>query len=258
MATGQPGKIEPTAPPIDKLRTVGSVLEIENRLTWGGKRSAAVNRTMGTRRDISTGRATSQYGRSAPLFLACWRLLEWPIYQAEMRWTPIQRYWLPNYLKMHLAAGLGFNASNYRLLEVEDGQGRHRSAVENGCRAVGRPLPAGGTVPLTVSKEATRQDLRLVLEPKGQYKNKELSDYIRHWIYQDQTWGDSLYWPLVTGAAVFGWVIDLRHSQRLAAAAGAQVRAQDQRPELATAAQFNRQPTIEWHRFHHKRAAHAG
>jgi len=97
---------------------------------------------------------------------------------------------------------------------------------------VGGPLPRGASIPLILSKDAARQDLHLVLEPAQKYKNKELSDYARHWIYQDQTWGDFLHWPLVTGLSSFRLAVYLCCSQRLAAAARAQVWAPDQRPRV--------------------------
>jgi hypothetical protein len=161
------------------------------------------------------------------------------VYQFEMRWTPLQRYWVPNYLKMHLTTGLGFKASDYRLLEVEDGRGRHRVAVEHDVAPWVGPLPVGYTVPLTVSSEAARQNLRLVLEPKGQYKNEELQQYIRHWIYQDQTWGDFLYWPVITGAAVFGWVMIFAIPKDLERRRVLKYGRRTKGPKLVTAAEFN-------------------
>jgi len=162
------------------------------------------------------------------------------IYQARVQWTPLQRYWLPNYLKTQLATSLGFPPVNYRLLEVEDRQGRHRLAVETDVAPWEGPLPRGATIPLILSKEAARQDLHLVLEPAQKYKNKELDDYARHWIYQDQTWGDFLHWPLVTGLAVFGWLsifaVPKDWQRRRVLKYGRRTKG----PEFATAAQFNR------------------
>ena len=162
------------------------------------------------------------------------------VYQYEMRWTPLERYWFPNYLKMQLAAGLGFKTSDYRLLEVEDRQGRHRVAMEQDVVPFEGPLPSGVTVPLMLSDEAVRQNLRLVLQAKGSYKNKELSDYIRHGIYQDQSWGDFLYWPLIVGAGMCGgfliFAIPKDRERRRVLKYGRRTKG----PELVTAAEFNR------------------
>ena len=162
------------------------------------------------------------------------------IYRAELRWTPLQRYWFPNYFKMDLAAGLGLVSSNYRLLEVEDSQGRRRLALEKDVVSRDGSLPQAGTIPLTSSEEARRQGLRLVLEPKSQYKNKELGDYVRFWIYQDRTWGDFLYWPLVTGGAVFCWILMFAIPKDWQRRRVLKYGRRTKGPVFATAAQFNR------------------
>ena len=162
------------------------------------------------------------------------------IYQAELRWTPLQRYWFPNYFKMDLAAGLGLVSSNYRLLEVEDSQGRRRLALETDVVSWDGSLPQARTIPLTLSEEARRQGLRLVLEPKGQYKNKELGDYVRFWIYQDRTWGDLLYWPLVTGGAVVCWILMFAIPKDWQRRRVLKYGRRTKGPVFATAAQFNR------------------
>jgi len=161
-------------------------------------------------------------------------------YQARVQRTPLQRYWFPNYLKMQAATGLGFAASDYRLLEVEDRQGRHRLAVETDVAPWEGPLPRGTIVPLILSDEAARRGLRLVLEPKAQYKNKELSHYVRHWIYQDQVWGDFLHWPLVTATAVLVWAIIFAIPKDWQRRRILKYGRRTKGPQFATAAQFNR------------------
>ena len=162
------------------------------------------------------------------------------IYQAELRWTPLQRYWFPNYFKMDLAAGLGLAASNYRLPEVEDHLGRRRLALETDVVPWEGSLPQAGTIPLILSDEARRQGLRLVLEPEGQYKNIELRDYVRHWIYQDQTWGDFLYWPLVTSGTVFCWILIFAIPKDWQRRRVLKYGRRTKGPIFATAAQFSR------------------
>lgn len=161
-------------------------------------------------------------------------------YQVRAQWTPLQRYWLPNYLKIYAASSLGFGASDYRLLEVEDRQGHHRLAVETDVAPWEGALPQRATIPLILSDEAARQGLRLVLEPKAQYKNKELSDYVRHWIYQDDVLGDFLHWPLVTATVVFVWAmifaIPKDWQRRRILKYGRRTKG----PQFATAARFNR------------------
>lgn len=162
------------------------------------------------------------------------------IYETHAQWTPLQRYWFPNYVKMRAASSFGFAASDYRLLEVEDRQGHHRLAVDGDVVQWKGPLPPGDTIPLILSDGAARQGLRLVLEPKAQYKNKELGDYIRHWVYQDQSWGDFLYWPLTTGMSIFAcamiFAIPKDWERRRILKYGRRTKG----PQFVTAAQFNR------------------
>lgn len=162
------------------------------------------------------------------------------VYQVEARWTPLERYWFPNYLKMQLAAGLGFTAADYRLLEVEDRQGHHRLAVEQDVAPFEGELPRGYTVPLTVSDQATRAGLRLVLEPKAKFKNKELSEYIRHWIYQDETFQGFMYWPLAMGAALFAGMMVIAIPKDTERRRVLKYGRRTKGPELVTVAEFNR------------------
>jgi type IV secretory pathway TraG/TraD family ATPase VirD4 len=163
------------------------------------------------------------------------------VYQFEMQWTPLERYWFPNYLKMQFLGWLGLKTSQYRMLEVVDRQGHHRLAVDQDVAAWPGELPRGYTVPLMLSNEGARQNLRLVLEAKAPYKNKELTDYIRHWIYQEQTFAEFMFRPLILGAAVFlGLLIfaipkDLRRRRML------KYGRRTKGPELVTAAEFNRE-----------------
>jgi hypothetical protein len=136
------------------------------------------------------------------------------MYQVEVRWTLLERYWFPGYARMQFLGWLGLRTSEYRLLEVEDRKGQKRLAIDRDVAPWEGELPRGYTVPLTLSDEAGRQNLRLVLEPKESYKNKELAEYIRHWIYQDESFGDFMRWPLIWGAAFFVWMMGAGGPQR--------------------------------------------
>jgi type IV secretory pathway TraG/TraD family ATPase VirD4 len=166
-------------------------------------------------------------------------ILGMAVYQFAMQWTPLERYWFPSYLKMHLAAGLGLKTSDYRLLEVENRQG-HRLAVNEDVVAV-ENAPRG-YVPLALSERSHQQgNARLVLQPKAQYKNEELKLYIRHWIYRDQTWGDFLYWPLISGGVMFVWAMIFALPKDRARSRERRYGRKTKGPDLMTAAEFNRQ-----------------
>jgi len=159
------------------------------------------------------------------------------VYQFAVEWTTLQRYWLPNYLKMHLAAGLGFQTSDYRLLEVENREG-HRLAINEDVVPV-ENAPRG-YIPLTLSESSKQGNARLVLEPKGPYKNKELSEYIRHWIYKDQTFQDFMYWPLIAGAGLGGCFLIVAIPRDVRRRRVLKYGLRTKGPELVSAAEFNR------------------
>ena len=162
------------------------------------------------------------------------------VYQYEMSWTPLERYWFPSYLKMQFMSWLGLKANQYRLLEVEDRKGQKRLALDQDVAAWEGELPRGYTVPLTLSDEAARHNLQLVLEPKAEYKNKELSEYIRHWIYQDQTFQEFMRWPLIGGGLFFAWMMVLAFPKDLARRRVLKYGRRTKGPELVSAAEFNR------------------
>jgi type IV secretory pathway TraG/TraD family ATPase VirD4 len=163
------------------------------------------------------------------------------VYQVEASWTPLERYWFPNYLKMQFMGWLGLKTSQYRMLEVEDRQGHHqRLAVEQDVAPWEGPLPRGYTVPLTLSSEGARQNLRLVLPAKASYKNKELTNYIRHWIYHDQTFADFMEWPLINGAVVFVGMMLFAIPKDLQRRRVLKYGRRTKGPELVSAAEFNR------------------
>src|SRR6266567_4391641 len=147
MATGQALKKRPKSRPFDEFQNRGMVGWNQRAARLGRERSKAVNRKW--------GRAETYYWPShkpvwtiSAFALGVLAFLGTAIYQAGFQWTPLQRYWFPNYLKMHLASRLGFGTSDYRLLEVGDRQGRHRLAVESDIAPWEGPLPRGATVPL--------------------------------------------------------------------------------------------------------------
>jgi len=77
---------------------------------------------MGTRTRRITGRAQAVLTISAAL--ECSNRLEWHL-SGQGAMDPLQRYWLPNYLKAAAGDKPRFSPINSALLEVEDRQGRH-------------------------------------------------------------------------------------------------------------------------------------
>jgi hypothetical protein len=80
------------------------------------------------------------------------------------------------------------------VLEVENSKHQRRFAIESDVTPWDGPLPQGYTIPLRISDAAAKLGLRPIVTT-GQYNNLELQQYIRHWIYQDQSFPDFLYCP---------------------------------------------------------------
>src|SRR5579884_1348184 len=174
-------------------------------------------------------------------FFVVWGLtvicLVWLDYYRD--WTPLQKYWYPIYLKMQFNTALGAKTSHCRILDVEDRKGHRRLAVDQDVAAWDKPLPKGYTVPLILSEEAIRQNLRLVLEPRAEYKNKELGDYVRHWIFHDQTFMDYIRGPLESSAILLLW-FPFAMSQDYKRMRIRKYGRRTKGPELVSAAEFNR------------------
>ena len=162
------------------------------------------------------------------------------VYQYNIQWTPLQRYWFPKYLKTYVMAGLSIKDSEYTVLEVETSKHQRRLAVESDVTPWDGPLPQGYTIPLRISDAAAKQGLRPVVS-KGRYNNLALQQYIRRWIYQDQSFADFLHWPLISGAVVFVCVLSFGIPRDLEARRIRKYGQRTQGPELVTAAKFNSQ-----------------
>ena len=147
-------------------------------------------------------------------------------YRYETAWTPLQRYWWADFVRMNGMKGVGVQASNYRLLEVQNAKGGHRLAMEGDVVPLDKP-PLGTTVRLMLSEPTYREGFRLVLQPRASYDNEKLKAYIGHWIYGDQTLGDlsRVAWESGLGVLLIGLVLavpkdaqrnrELRYGKRL-------------------------------------------
>ena len=134
----------PTAPPFEPDFRSRWDRHWNSRSTdLGRERSKAVNRKWG-RDETYYWPSHKPVWTISAFALGVLAFFGMAIYQARAQWTPLQRYWLPNYLKTQLAQASVFRPSNYRLLEVEDRPGRHRLAVETDVAPWEGPLPQQG------------------------------------------------------------------------------------------------------------------
>jgi hypothetical protein len=118
--------------------------------------------------------------------------------------SPLQRYYLPYYLRTELA-GFTHPASNYQLLYVSDGKLRPRTALEADVEPGRTPQFAGSPLPLVPSSQARQQGLRLLFrEQPRSYPNKALHKWIEHWVYADIPLAQLFTMQLILGLVAFG------------------------------------------------------
>jgi type IV secretory pathway TraG/TraD family ATPase VirD4 len=117
--------------------------------------------------------------------------------------TPLERYYLPYYLRTELT-GLTRPASSYQLLYVSDGKSRPRTALEADVKPGATPQSKGGPLPLVLSSEAQRKGFSLLFrEQPRSYSNKALHTWIGHWVYADIAFNQLFKMQLIFGLAAF-------------------------------------------------------
>src|SRR5277367_4071101 len=101
------------------------------------------------------------------------------VYRYERVWTPLQRFYLPQYLSSN--SNLTKTSSRYLLLNVVDKKGSRLALDEEVT-----PTAADDST-FALTEEAVKAgDVRLEWQ-RGQYENAKLHAYLGHWIYRDQT-----------------------------------------------------------------------
>jgi type IV secretory pathway TraG/TraD family ATPase VirD4 len=97
--------------------------------------------------------------------------------------SPLQRYYLPIYLRSAIMADLT-QTNEYSLLMLADRKGRGRVAVEDDLAPGVTQLSPRQSVPFVPSEEAQRNGFsRLYVEPQRLYRNGPLHQYLKYWIY---------------------------------------------------------------------------
>ena len=117
--------------------------------------------------------------------------------------TPLERYYLPYYLRTELT-GLTRPASSYQLLYVSDGKSRPRTALEADVEPGTTPQLTGRPLPLVLSSQARQQGFRLLFrEQPRSYSNKSLHAWIEHWVYADIPLAQIFTMQLIFGLVAF-------------------------------------------------------
>src|SRR5258708_33198626 len=103
-------------------------------------------------------------------------------YQYATVWTPLQRLYLPSYLRSALMGGLGFTTNGrYHLLQVVSRTGS-RLALDHEVRSV-RTTTGESSFALTETA-VQLGDQRLVWTDQS-YPHAALHAFLSHWIYRD-------------------------------------------------------------------------
>ncbi|MGB0064104.1 MAG: type IV secretion system DNA-binding domain-containing protein, partial [Terracidiphilus sp.] len=103
-----------------------------------------------------------------------------------IRLTPLQRYYLPYYLRSETAGAIR-PAGTYQLLYVLDPNGSLRPAQDDDVKPGKTEEPGGKTIPLELSTEAlSRGAHALYREPARVYRNQGLHAYLARWVYAGQ------------------------------------------------------------------------
>ena len=119
-------------------------------------------------------------------------------YQYAAVWTPLQRFYLSPYLRSSMAVVLTRSGS-YRVLNVVGRRGT-RFALDDEVRPV---TSETGAASFALNEAGVRiGDVRLVWDT-GPYDHAKLHDFLRHWIYRDQTPLDLVMPAVWSGLAVF-------------------------------------------------------
>ena len=117
--------------------------------------------------------------------------------------TPLERYYLPYYLRTELTS-LTRPASSYQILYVSDGKSRPRTALEADVKPGTTPQLTGRPLPLALSSQARQQGFRLLFrEQPRSYSNKSLHAWIEHWVYADIPLAQIFTMQLIFGLVAF-------------------------------------------------------
>lgn len=101
-----------------------------------------------------------------------------------IRLTPLQRYYLPYYIRSEIAIR---PTGKYRLLYVLDTNGKLRPALDDDVKSGKTAQPGGKPIPLDISPEALSRGARsLYREPARVYRNRRLHAFLARWVYNGQ------------------------------------------------------------------------
>ncbi len=112
-------------------------------------------------------------------------------------WTPLQRMYFPSYIRSQCVTAFGITRGTYRLWRVV-GRTGERFAINEDVRPV---TTQDGEATFALSDAAMQAGARQLVWPIRQYSHAFIHDFLKEWIYQNQTLAD-LATQAVRGALV--------------------------------------------------------
>ena len=104
-----------------------------------------------------------------------------------VRLTPLQRYYLPYYIRTEMAGAIR-PAGEYQLLYILNASGRSRPALDDDVKSGTTAQPGGKPIPLELSPQALSHGARrLYRESAREYRNQALHAYFARWVYGGQS-----------------------------------------------------------------------
>ena len=157
-------------------------------------------------------------------------------YRYAKVWTPLQRFYLRQYLLGGMSTKVGPKTCQYQLLTLVERK-NILLALDDEVAPV-RTVSGESTFELT--KEARKRGATHLELRWGEYDNAEMHAFLGYWIYQDQTLKELARWPFFGGLGVFAVGLMLTAPKDAAQTRELRYGRRLKGPELVTGSMFNR------------------
>jgi hypothetical protein len=182
-------------------------------------------------------------------------------------WTPLQRFYLPTYVRSDVMSGLGLTTTGrYRLLRVADRTGS-RLALDDDVDEVDavdevdevdgvdrvKRVGEAGTITFALSQAGLALGDRRLVWHAASYNHAKLHAFLGHWIYRDRSLLGLVMPAVWSGVAVFAAALLIAIPKDLHRARERRQGRRLKGPEIVTASQFTRRHRADGMAFVQKR-----
>ena len=171
------------------------------------------------------------------LFFAVLFFVGCTAWQYTKNWSFVERFYLPVYAKTWVRGSMSAkNQTRYALLDIVNKKGKQQLALDGQIEPIQN---ADGTKAYAVTEAAVAHGWVKPVWDAGWYNDRKLHDFLRYWIYQDQTVWDYVksptYWSLGVFVLMLFLAVPKDRARRMIWKHGRRLRG----PELVTTAEFN-------------------